>query len=308
MPRVPSASSFPARVSNSSVNGRTPPNPPLQFRCPHDGCRWSYNNKTDLTRHTPLHLSLEEREKLMILCTFPGCTHKCLQRSNMRTHYTTKHTTDKPHACPKCPYSTGDPACLTRHKRRCAAGGRVKNAPRKNKAASGELQVVLDFHSLLSMDTESLANGSDSGSSSASSSASASSSFPYSPSPSTPPAYEAYSPDFVPAPLGLGPSPDLDYSLLAPSTGAGNCLWNPCAFPIPPASTGLTQGPAMGNDILAGGSSPSLYLAPSWFDPASQYVSHLPQYEQHNLDPFNSFPLMDPFLFSLFESEFIYTA
>ncbi|KAK7058034.1 hypothetical protein R3P38DRAFT_2844071 [Favolaschia claudopus] len=314
MPRVASTSSFPARASQSSTNGRTPPNPPLEFRCPHKGCSWSYNNRSDLARHVPRHLSLEEREKLMISCSFPGCTHKCLQRSNMRTHYTTKHTTDKPHVCHKCGYGTGDPACLTRHKRRCP-----KDAPRKRESAVRELKVIMDARSYLVVDAESSTNGSDSGASTPSSSSSTFSFSSLSPLPaaSLPQTFEGHTPGFVPSPLGFDLDLDLDlsltplpeHSLLAPPTDASTCTWTPCA-PFVPPSAGPSTRPATDTKLRWGGLYPSTYLPPSSYDPAYQYLWDIgfPQYDMplYDFDPFSP-AFVDPFLIPPFVGEFIET-
>ncbi|KAK7043489.1 hypothetical protein R3P38DRAFT_2884773, partial [Favolaschia claudopus] len=138
MPRIPSQITTSLRKRSKSTtakNGKTPPYPPLQHKCSHEGCDWSYKNPTDLSRHTARHLSPEEREKLMHHCPFPGCTHKSLQKSNMKTHYTSKHTTEKPYTCNQCDFGTSDPSCYHRHM--CGQHGYVPGTePRKRKSAA----------------------------------------------------------------------------------------------------------------------------------------------------------------------------
>ncbi|KAJ6490247.1 hypothetical protein C8R47DRAFT_1273215 [Mycena vitilis] len=116
MPRV---ATLPTRSSklNGPARLRIPPSPPLKVLCPEPGCPWSYRSQTDLNRHLPQHMSPEEREKLMHKCMAPGCSFKCLQKSNLNTHFTVKHTDAKPYACVDCPYRTADPASFNRHKR-----------------------------------------------------------------------------------------------------------------------------------------------------------------------------------------------
>ncbi|KAK7057977.1 hypothetical protein R3P38DRAFT_3342118 [Favolaschia claudopus] len=141
MPRIPTQTSALLRKRSKSTtakNGKTPPYPPLQHKCSHEGCDWSYKNPTDLSRHTARHLSPEEREKLMHHCPFPGCTHKSLQKSNMKTHYTSKHTTEKPYACNQCDFGTSDPSCYHRHM--CGQHGYVPGTePRKRKSAARDI-------------------------------------------------------------------------------------------------------------------------------------------------------------------------
>ncbi|KAK7057973.1 hypothetical protein R3P38DRAFT_3253013 [Favolaschia claudopus] len=146
MPRIPTQTMTSLRKRSKSTtakNGKTPPYPPLQHKCSHEGCDWSYKNPTDLSRHTARHLSPEEREKLMHHCPFPGCTHKSLQKSNMKTHYTSKHTTEKPYACNQCDFGTSDPSCYHRHM--CGQHGYVpRTEPRKRKSAARDIMPVPD--------------------------------------------------------------------------------------------------------------------------------------------------------------------
>ncbi|KAJ6483500.1 hypothetical protein C8R47DRAFT_1217583 [Mycena vitilis] len=115
MPRVATYPSRPSKL-NGPARRRTPPFPPLKVLCPHPGYPWSYRSQTDLNRHLPQHMSPAEREKLMHECTAPGCTFQCLQKSNLNTHFTAKHTDVKPYACADCLYRTADPAPFCRHK------------------------------------------------------------------------------------------------------------------------------------------------------------------------------------------------
>ncbi|KAJ7708116.1 hypothetical protein B0H17DRAFT_1124895 [Mycena rosella] len=113
MPRVATTST--SRSHRLPTGGKTPPCPPLDIHCPVDGCLWTFARQGCLNRHMHKHKSPEEREKLMIHCAEPGCTHKTLQKSNMNTHYIAKHTGLKPHMCDKCSYCAADPSCLHRH-------------------------------------------------------------------------------------------------------------------------------------------------------------------------------------------------
>ncbi|KAJ7661749.1 hypothetical protein B0H17DRAFT_1144557 [Mycena rosella] len=113
MPRMSIIPAF--RSHRLPTGGKTPPSPPLDILCPVDGCPWTFARQGCLKRHMPKHISPEEREKLMIHCAKPGCTHKTLQKSNMNTHYNAKHTGLKPHICDKYSYCAADPSCLYRH-------------------------------------------------------------------------------------------------------------------------------------------------------------------------------------------------
>ncbi|KAJ6592374.1 hypothetical protein B0H19DRAFT_1364931 [Mycena capillaripes] len=133
MPRVATTSTF--RTHKLPTGGRIPPCPPLKVRCPEPDCPWSFKTPTDLRRHTPRHMSPEERERQMYKCPEPGCTHKSLQKSNLETHYVAKHTGLKPHVCKQCTYCAADPSCLHRHMRAIHAYVSRSAPPRKRSAA-----------------------------------------------------------------------------------------------------------------------------------------------------------------------------
>ncbi|KAJ7263629.1 hypothetical protein B0H12DRAFT_283106 [Mycena haematopus] len=133
MPRVATTST--SRSHKLADGGKMPPCPPLRLRCPQDSCPWSFRTQTDLRRHLPRHMSPEEREKQMYKCPQAGCTHKSLQKSNLETHFISKHTGSKPHVCKQCTYCTSDPSCLHRHMR--AAHAYVsRTAPRKKRSGA----------------------------------------------------------------------------------------------------------------------------------------------------------------------------
>ncbi|KAJ7478398.1 hypothetical protein FB451DRAFT_1452907 [Mycena latifolia] len=118
----------------SPKSGKKPPSPPLRFRCPKDTCAWSYPRQSDLTRHSLTHMTPEEQEEHMFVCSYPGCSHRTLQRSNMNTHFRI-HTGEKPQLCPDCVYSTGDPASLTQHRKKMHDYIPGEDAPRARKRA-----------------------------------------------------------------------------------------------------------------------------------------------------------------------------
>ncbi|KAK7057964.1 hypothetical protein R3P38DRAFT_2843883 [Favolaschia claudopus] len=221
MPRIPTQTMTSLRKRSKSTtakNGKTPPYPPLQHKCSHEGCDWSYKNPTDLSRHTARHLSPEEREKLMHHCPFPGCTHKSLQKSNMKTHYTSKHTTEKPYACNQCDFGTSDPSCYHRHM--CGQHGYVpRTEPRKRKSAARDIMPVPDVVVVESEAQEPVEVPVASGSGFSSPSPSAAAASP-SPAPSTPSScYElGYPYDVAPydldAYLSFSSSSGVDFSLV----------------------------------------------------------------------------------------------
>ncbi|KAG5641567.1 hypothetical protein DXG03_004708, partial [Asterophora parasitica] len=72
--------------------------------------------KQDIARHMKLH----DKSAMMFTCPFDGCSYQNLQKSNVNTHMS-KHTGEKPHACPDCEFRTADPGSLTRHRKRIHA-------------------------------------------------------------------------------------------------------------------------------------------------------------------------------------------
>ncbi|KAJ7487061.1 hypothetical protein FB451DRAFT_1363195 [Mycena latifolia] len=129
---MPRAIVDPKPPRKSPKNGKKPHSPPHRFRCPKDTCAWSYPRQSDLTRHSLTHMTPEEREQHMFMCSYPGCFHMTLQRSNMETHFRT-HTGEKPQLCPDCAYSTGDPASLTQHRKKMHDYIPGEDAPRARK-------------------------------------------------------------------------------------------------------------------------------------------------------------------------------
>ncbi|KAJ7743037.1 hypothetical protein DFH07DRAFT_979771 [Mycena maculata] len=59
----------PAKSCRSSTGGKQPPFPPRRFRCPEEGCPWSYHRNSDLTRHLPKHLSAEAKREKYVLAS-----------------------------------------------------------------------------------------------------------------------------------------------------------------------------------------------------------------------------------------------
>ncbi|RDB30070.1 Zinc finger protein Pegasus [Hypsizygus marmoreus] len=90
--------------------------------------------KADVPRHIKLHA--EDKTDLFYHCPAEGCTYKALQKSNVNTHYNT-HTGQKPHECPACPFATGDPGSLTRHRKKRHGYVPEKSAPRAKAKAVG---------------------------------------------------------------------------------------------------------------------------------------------------------------------------
>ncbi|KAJ7444504.1 hypothetical protein FB451DRAFT_1434399 [Mycena latifolia] len=133
MPRLATTSTSSSSHRKPS-GGKTPPCPPLRFRCIKQGCLWSFARKSCLERHLHRHKSPVEKDKLMYKCPEHRCTHKTLQKSNLITHYHAKHAGLKPHICSECSYCAADPSCLYRHMQvvhRTAFG----TAPRVRRAA-----------------------------------------------------------------------------------------------------------------------------------------------------------------------------
>ncbi|KAF8161942.1 hypothetical protein K438DRAFT_1985461 [Mycena galopus ATCC 62051] len=224
MPRV--ATNSTSRSHKLAEGGKTPPSPPLRLRCPQDDCPWSFRTQTDLRRHLPRHMSPEEREKQMYKCPQPGCSHKSLQKSNLETHYVSKHTGIKPHVCKECTYCASDPSCLHRHMR--AVHAYVSGtAPRKKR--SDEYSTVV---SAVAEPTTPASSGSDYSESIADSWSGASS-----PSSSTYPPFSPASGTFSDEEFASGngilypnfpssSSSSTDFFLPASPTGSSEWMWD----------------------------------------------------------------------------------
>ncbi|KAK0200127.1 hypothetical protein DFS33DRAFT_1387293 [Desarmillaria ectypa] len=79
-------------------------------------CNQSFTKGSDLKRHAPKHWSKKRREDAKYPCEFPGCKHKSLQLSNLKTHMYKKHFNIQNKKCPDCVFKTADASELTRHK------------------------------------------------------------------------------------------------------------------------------------------------------------------------------------------------
>ncbi|THH04820.1 hypothetical protein EW145_g5245 [Phellinidium pouzarii] len=77
-------------------------------------CGMSFTRPSDLARHSHTHNPNAPR----FHCTFPGCSHSTLQKSNLETHYSAVHLKEKPHKCILCRMSYGDDAALIRHEKK----------------------------------------------------------------------------------------------------------------------------------------------------------------------------------------------
>ncbi|KAK0501916.1 hypothetical protein EDD18DRAFT_677258 [Armillaria luteobubalina] len=87
---------------------------PRNFLC--ETCKKTYISKGGLFRHRKTHLTGEARDKEMHHCLRNGCNFKSLQRSNLAVHVNVIHLRLQNLVCHECPYRTGDPANMTRHK------------------------------------------------------------------------------------------------------------------------------------------------------------------------------------------------
>ncbi|KAF7350581.1 C2h2 finger domain [Mycena sanguinolenta] len=185
MPRVPTTPTT-SRPPKPAEGGKVPPNPPLSLLCPKNGCPWSFRTKTDLRRHLPRHMSPEDREKRMHRCPDPGCSHKSLQKSNVDTHYRSKHSGLKPLACKDCEFRASDPSTFHRHMRSMHAyvSG---TAPRRTKASGASGASAIRIPEPQSSLPVPPASNSSFGSWSGPSSSSSPSSSTYSDFPPTPP-------------------------------------------------------------------------------------------------------------------------
>ncbi|KAJ7478719.1 hypothetical protein B0H11DRAFT_1282154 [Mycena galericulata] len=228
MPRVATAST--SKSLKSPITGKTPPCPPLRFRCTAQGCPWSYARGSDLKRHNQRHMSTEEKEKHMIPCPMEGCTHKALQKSNMDTHYTAKHTGFRPHICPNCTYCAADPSCLHKHMR--AKHDRVPGNERRRKR-SGAVSDSFPYIAQPASSTPSTVSSPSSQSSSESSTSA------WTPSPS--PTEDLFSSPSPPA-----ASSDEEFSLYSPPTTPEDALFS-----------SYTSSPSSSSDIASLPASPS---------------------------------------------------
>ncbi|KAJ7143948.1 hypothetical protein C8R44DRAFT_915769 [Mycena epipterygia] len=218
MPRAPTTSA--SRPRKAPTGGKTPPCPPLRFRCTQEGCPWSYARQSDLKRHMPRHMSSKEKEQLLYRCEEPGCTHHTLQKSNMETHYIAKHTALKPHICDQCSYSAADPSCLYKHMR--AIHGYVPGTERRKSKApapSASSPESTGFAaSTHSSDYSQLSTGS----------------WDVSPSPMT-------STDSLPSPLAYSPTAYDDFTSYSPATF--DPLFYPTAFSPSSIDSSLPASP-----------------------------------------------------------------
>ncbi|KAF8343467.1 hypothetical protein F5887DRAFT_327746 [Amanita rubescens] len=82
------------------------------MQCPE--CKTTVKYRSDVARHMKLHD--QNREKLMVHCTYPGCEYKSLQKSNTVNH-SRKHGFSKSWACPfsNCPFFTLYSRFMTQH-------------------------------------------------------------------------------------------------------------------------------------------------------------------------------------------------
>ncbi|KAF8212615.1 hypothetical protein K438DRAFT_2009971 [Mycena galopus ATCC 62051] len=317
MPRVATTST--SRSHKLAEGGKTPPNPPLRLRCPQDDCPWSFRTQTDLKRHLPRHMSHEEREKQydlfiaarvssltiflrMYKCPQPGCSHKSLQKSNLETHYVSKHTGIKPHVCKQCTYCASDPSCLHRHMR--AVHAYVSGtAPRKKR--SDEYSATVPAVAEPTTAGSSAADYSEfiADSWTGASSPSSSTYSPFSPAPGTFSDEEFASDNEILYPnFPSSSSSSTDFFLPASPTGSSEWMWEE-AFEAPlfppcekssvanivletrPTAAPVIQYPAEGIDFFAGGLDTTvltgdvqqqqpcdeslLFTLPSLYDPAS---------------------------------------
>ncbi|KAJ7186450.1 hypothetical protein C8R46DRAFT_1273037 [Mycena filopes] len=246
MPRVAQSTT---RSHNLPTGGKLPPSPPLKFRCPEAGCPWSYSGSGDLNRHLPRHMSPEERESKMFKCPHTGCPRKFLQKSNMKTHYTSQHTGLKPHFCTECAYSSADPSCLHRHMRNLHAY--VPGTQPRRKRSSTMLSLAL-FD----------APSPDSSSSSASGSAWSVASSPA--VSSTSPASSTYDAELLYSPSTSAYSPTSSMDSLPVSPDASAWAWDPS---FEAACFAITASPSLEPQLLYPGEVFDEFIdmsTPSW--------------------------------------------
>ncbi|KAL5522046.1 hypothetical protein ACEPAF_1902 [Sanghuangporus sanghuang] len=78
-------------------------------------CGKGFRRRPDYNRHALIHDPDAER----FHCSFPGCTHSSLQKSNLKTHYISKHLHLHHHQCNfyGCTKSYSDASALIRHEK-----------------------------------------------------------------------------------------------------------------------------------------------------------------------------------------------
>ncbi|KAL5501045.1 hypothetical protein ACEPAH_9432 [Sanghuangporus vaninii] len=78
-------------------------------------CGKGFRRRSDCNRHALIHDPDAER----FHCSFPGCTHTSLQKSNLKTHYISKHLQLRHHQCNfnGCTKSYSDASALIRHEK-----------------------------------------------------------------------------------------------------------------------------------------------------------------------------------------------
>ncbi|KAL5501048.1 hypothetical protein ACEPAH_9435 [Sanghuangporus vaninii] len=86
---------------------------PSTFVC--TKCGKGFRRRSDCNRHALIHDPDAER----FHCSFPGCTHTSLQKSNLKTHYISKHLQLRHHQCNfnGCTKSYSDASALIRHEK-----------------------------------------------------------------------------------------------------------------------------------------------------------------------------------------------
>ncbi|KAJ7847758.1 hypothetical protein B0H14DRAFT_3138454 [Mycena olivaceomarginata] len=266
MPRVATTSTS---RSQKLADGKVPPSPPLRVRCPESSCPWSFRTQTDLRRHMPRHMSAEEREKQMYKCPHPGCTHQSLQKSNLQTHFNSKHSGLKPHVCKKCTYCASDPSSLHRHMvaiHKYVSG----TTPRKRRSIAPSSSIPAFGEPILPVSPSSDYSDytSDAWSAGASPSPSSSAYSHFSPSPPSSSSSDEELFAFISSPPSLPTSP----------TGPNGWMWDAhfeeAFFPtcekssvveFTPSPEPALQYPAQGIDFLAAGHDAATFL-PTCFD------------------------------------------
>ena len=74
---------------------------PNSFVC--ETCGKNFKSKGTLVQHCQSrHQTPEEKDKMKIPCSFPGCTYKGLWQNHVKKHYRLVHLKQKNHACEHC--------------------------------------------------------------------------------------------------------------------------------------------------------------------------------------------------------------